>query len=114
MNGNVPARGTAAGLNLRHVRMHYTLQPIMNAESLKKLTGISNVEALRQAIEAMCTPVVKVRSVRLLPDRHGIEYLCFIEPDSHELNPMLIDKLGGIDYGNSIAFRIPINRARGQ
>lgn len=83
----------------------------MNEESLKKLAGISNMEALRQAIEAMCASICKVRSVRLLPDQHGIEYLCFVELDCPGQNRLLIDKLGGIDYGNSIAFRIPVNRA---
>ncbi len=71
---------------------------------------MSDVETLRRAIEAMCTPVCKVRAIRLIPDQRGMAYLCFVEPDSPDLSWSLIEEIGGIDYGNSVAFRIPFDR----
>ena len=82
----------------------------MKLERLSMLAGISDIEGLRQAIEAMCMPEHKVRNIRLLPDSDGMEYLCFVELDAPGRNWLLIDRLGGIDYGSSVAFRIPIGR----
>ena len=82
----------------------------MNQENLKKLAGITNIEELRRAIEAMCLPFDPVEEVRLLPDTGGQEYLCFVKLESFNLNPAMIQKLGGINYGNSVAFRIPFAR----
>lgn len=84
----------------------------MNQESLKKLAGITNIEDLRRAIEAMCPPFGPVEEVRLLPDTRGQEYLCFVRLASFNLNPAMIDKLGGINYGNSVVFRIPFARSK--
>ena len=79
----------------------------MNQESLKKLAGISDIEELRRAVAALCLPFGSVREVRLLPDPRGDAYLCFVTLVSQHMNPPMMDKLGGINYGNSIAFRIP-------
>jgi hypothetical protein len=83
----------------------------MNQESLKKLAGAANAEELRRAIEALCQPFGKLKDIRLLPNKHGGDYLCFVELDSPNLNPSVIEKLGGINYGNSVAFRIPFKPA---
>jgi len=82
----------------------------MNPESLKKLAGISNIEEMRRAIEAMCLPFGSVQEIRLLPDQRGEAYLCFVTLASQHMNPPMMDKLGGINYGNSVAFRIPFKR----
>jgi len=82
----------------------------MNPESLKKLAGISNIEEMRRAIEAMCLPFGSVQEIRLLPDQRGEAYLCFVTLASQQMNPPMMDKLGGINYGNSVAFRIPFKR----
>jgi hypothetical protein len=84
----------------------------MNQESLKQLAGISNIEDLRRAIEAMCLPYGPVAEIRLLPDTRGQEYLCFVKLASFNLNSAMIDKLGGISFGNSVAFRIPFVRSK--
>ena len=79
----------------------------MNQESLKKLAGISDIEELRRAIEALCLPFGGVQEIRLLPDQRAEAYLCFVKLDAPHLNPSMMDKLGGINYGDSVAFRIP-------
>ena len=79
----------------------------MNAESLKKLAGASNVDELKKAIEAMCRPFGGIKSLRLLPDDYGAEYLCFVELDSPQLNSYMIELLGGSPYGNGVVFKIP-------
>ena len=84
----------------------------MNKESLKQLEGISDVGQLRSAIEALCLPFGRVLDIRLLPDQRGEAYLCFVELDSPNLNPAMIDKLGGINYGNSVAFTILFKHSR--
>ena len=84
---------------------------MMHQEIQKQLSEISDKEALRRAIAALCESVCNVRGIRLLADQRGIEYLCFVELDTPDLNPSLIEKLGGIIYGDTVAFRIPIHRA---
>lgn len=84
----------------------------MHQEILRQLAGISDKEALRRAIAALCESVCDVRGIRLVADQHGFEYLCFVELDTPELNPSLIEKLGGIIYGDTVAFRIPIDRTQ--
>ena len=89
----------------------------MNKETLATLAGISDVAALRDAVERLCLVFGRVRDIRLLPDNHGEAYLCFVTFESHELNPRVIEALGGISYGSSVAFRIPFSSvlgARGQ
>ncbi len=83
----------------------------MNQESLKKLAGLSDIEELRQAIKALCLPFGSVQDIRLIRDQGGEEYLCFVNLHSPHLNPLVIERLGGIDYGNSVAFRIPFKHA---
>lgn len=83
----------------------------MNQESLKKLAGVSDIEELRQAVEALCLPFGSVRDIRLIPDRVGEGCLCFVNLHAPHLNPSVIAKLGGIHYGNSVAFRIPFKPA---
>jgi hypothetical protein len=80
---------------------------IVKPEHLKKLAGMSNVEELRAAIEALCLPFGSIKDVRLIPEAHGVEYLCFVELDSPNKNAFMIEQLGGINYGYSVAFRIP-------
>jgi hypothetical protein len=48
--------------------------------------------------------------MRLLRDENRKEYLCFVELDSPSLNSSMMRTLGGINYGNSVAFRIPFNQ----
>ena len=79
----------------------------MNPESLKKLAGASNVEELRAAVAALCGPFGNVKEIRLVSDLHGREYMCFVELDSPNGNPAMIEQLGGVNYGYSVAFRIP-------
>ena len=85
----------------------------MNQENLRKLAGASNAEELRQAIEALCRPFGSIKDIRLVSDMHGREYLCFVELDSPDLNPSMIEQLGGVNYGYSVAFRIPFKHAKG-
>ena len=83
----------------------------MNQKNLKKLAEVSDIEELCQAIQALCLPLGSVQDIRLIPDQRGEEYLCFVNLHSPHLNPLVIEKLGGIDYGNSVAFRIPFKPA---
>jgi hypothetical protein len=82
----------------------------MNQENLQKLAGISDVEELRRAIEELCLPFGRVRDIPLLPDQSGKQYLCFVKLDSPHLNLSMLEKLGGISYGNCVAFRIPFEK----
>jgi hypothetical protein len=83
----------------------------MNQESLEKLAGVSDIEELRQAVEALCLPFGSVQNIRLIRDRGGKECLCFVNLHAPHLIPLVIEKLGGIHYGNSVAFRIPFKPA---
>jgi hypothetical protein len=83
----------------------------MNQGGLEKLARASSAEELRRAIETLCRPFGNLKDVRLLPNKDRGEYLCFVELNSPHLNPSIIEKLGGIDYGNSVAFRIPFTQA---
>ncbi len=84
----------------------------MKPENLKLLAAASTAEELRTAIADLCLPFGKIKGIRLIPDAHGREYLCFVELDTPEANPSMIEQLGGINYGYSVAFRIPLNRVR--
>ena len=89
----------------------------MNKETLATLAGISDVDALRNAVEQLCVSYGRVRDIHMLSNNRGEEYLCFVTFESHELNPRVIEALGGISYGSSVAFRIPFSSvlgARGQ
>lgn len=82
----------------------------MNPESLKKLASASNAEELRKVVEALCLPFGGLKNIRLLPNKLGGEYLCFIEFDSPNKNPSVIEQLGGFNYGHSVALRIPFGK----
>lgn len=84
----------------------------MNPESLKSLAGASTAEELRAALAALCLPFGGIKEIRLIPDAHGREYLCFVELDSPKANPMMVEQLGGVNYGYSVAFRIPFKHDR--
>jgi hypothetical protein len=84
----------------------------MNPESLKKLAGASNINELKKAIEALCLPFGGIKNLRLLPDDYGAEYLCYVELDSPQLYPFMIELLGGSTYGTSVVFRIPFKPTR--
>lgn len=86
----------------------------MNEEALKKLAGASNAEELRRAIEGLCRPFGSVKDIRLLPDMHAEEYLCIVELDSPNLNALMIERLGGVYFGDGVAFIIPLKHARGK
>jgi len=85
----------------------------MNQETLDKLAKASNAEELRRAIEALCRPFGSLKNVQLLPNKHPEEYMCFVEFDSPNRNQSVIEKLGGINFGNSVVFRIPFKQAKG-
>ena len=55
----------------------------------------------------MCRPFGSIKDIRLVSDMHGRGYQCFVELDSPNANPSMIEQLGGINYGYSVAFRIP-------
>lgn len=82
----------------------------MNQENLKKLAGVSNAEELRRTIEALCRPFGSLKDIRLLPDEHGEGYQRFVSLDSPNLHPSMIEELGGINYGYSVAFGIPFTQ----
>jgi hypothetical protein len=84
----------------------------MKPETLKKLAGASSVEELRQAIEALCLPFGGIKEIRLLPETQSRAYLCFVELDSPYKHGSMIEQLGGINYGYSVAFRIPFGHAK--
>ncbi len=84
----------------------------MKPENLNLLAAASTLEELRTAIATVCMRFGDIRGIRLIPDAHGSEYLCFVELDSPEANPMMIEQLGGINYGYSVAFRIPFKQDR--
>lgn len=79
----------------------------MNQESLKKLAGISDAKELRRALEALCLSFGSIKDIRLLHNKDRTEYLCFVEHGSPDLHLSMVEKLGGINYGYSVAFRIP-------
>lgn len=79
----------------------------MNQENLKKLAGLSSTEELRRAIEALCRSIGSLKNIHLLPIKDGKEYLCFVEFDSPKLNLSMIEKLGGINFGNGVVLTIP-------
>lgn len=84
----------------------------MNQEILDKLAIVSGAEELRRAIEALCRPVGSLKNIHVFPTEHGNEYLCVVELDSPNLNFSIIEKFGGINFGNGVAFRIPNIAAR--
>ena len=83
----------------------------MNQEHFEKLAGAANAEELRRAIEALCQPFGSPKNIRLLPNRHREEYVCFLELGSPNLNSSIIENFGGIYFANGVAFRIPFKRA---
>jgi hypothetical protein len=78
---------------------------------LETLAGTANAEELRRAIEALCQPFGSPKNIRLLPNRHSEEYVCFLELGSPNLNSSIIENFGGIYFANGVAFRIPFKRA---
>jgi len=84
----------------------------VNQANLKKLGGAANAEELQRAIGALCQPFGSLKNIRLVPNKHREEYLCLVEFGSPNLNPSIIEKLGGIDFGNGVGFRIPFNHAK--
>lgn len=84
----------------------------MNLEILKKLDAASSTEELRNAIETLCLPFGSVKNIRLLSNLQGDEYLCFIELGSPNGNASVIEHVGGINYGDCVAFRIPFKQVK--
>ena len=84
----------------------------MKPENLKLLAAASTAEELRTAIAELCQPFGNIKGIRLIPDAHGREYLCFVELDTPGANPSMVERLGGINYGYSVAFRIPFKHMR--
>ncbi len=80
----------------------------MNQQTLKKLAGLKNSEDLSRAVEDLCRPFGKTRDIRLLHNQKRGEYLCFVEFDPPSISASVIDKLGGINFGSGVAFRIPL------
>lgn len=83
----------------------------MKQEQLQRLAGAANLEELRRAIEALCQPFGSPKNIRLLPNRHSDEYVCFLELGSPTLNSSIIEDFGGTYFANGVAFRIPFKRA---
>ncbi len=83
----------------------------MKQEQLQRLAGAANVEELRRAIEALCQPFGSPKNIRLLPNRHSDEYVCFLELGSPKLNSSIIEDFGGIYFANGVTFRIPFKQA---
>jgi len=84
----------------------------VNQETLRKLGGASNAGELQRAIAALCKPFGSLTNIRLRPNKHREEYLCLVEFGSPNLNPSIIEKLGGIDFGNGVGFRIPFKHTK--
>jgi len=83
-------------------------------EHLEELAGAANVEELQRAIEALCQPFGSPKNIRLLLNRRGEEYVCFVELGSPNLNSSIIENFGGIYFANGVAFRIPFKQADDQ
>jgi len=83
----------------------------LNQETLEKLAGVSSAEELGQVLEVLCRPFGNVKHISLLPAKQAEGYLCFVEFDTPNFDPSIIEKLGGSYFGNSAAFRIPFKRS---
>lgn len=83
----------------------------MKQEQLQRLAGAANVEELRRAIEALCQPFGSPKNIRLLPNGHSDEYVCFLELGSPKLNSSIIEDFGGIYFANGVTFSIPFKQA---
>ena len=83
----------------------------MKQEHLEELAGAANVEELQRAIEALCQPFGSPKNIRLLLNRRGEEYVCFVELGSPKLNTSIIENLGGMYFSNGVAFTIPFKQA---
>ncbi len=81
----------------------------MNREGLARLAEVSSGEELRRALEAMCVPFGRVQDIRLVKNRPNATYLCFVELDSPAACASMMRQFGGIYFGTSIAFKIPLN-----
>ena len=77
---------------------------------MSKLAGISNAEELRRAVEVLCLPFGRIKAIRLLRDENHKQYWCHVELDSPNLYSSMIDKLGGMHFGGTAVFRIPLNQ----
>lgn len=86
----------------------------MNQKHLEKLAGVADAEELRRAIEALCQPFGSPKGIRLLPNMHGGEYVCFVELGSATLNSSIIENFGGSYFANGVTFRIPFKQANDQ
>ena len=86
----------------------------MNQKHLEKLAGAANAEELRHSIDALCQPFGSPKNIRLLPDKHRDQYVCFLELGSPDLNSSIIENLGGFYFANGVAFRIPFKHANDQ
>ena len=75
------------------------------------LAGAENAEELRRSIEALCQPFGSPKDIRLVPNRRGEEYVCFVELGSPTLNSSIIENFGGFYFSNGVAFRIPFKQA---
>ena len=85
----------------------------MNKEHLEILAGAANAEELRSSIETLCQPFGSPKDIRLVPNRRGEEYVCFVELGSPTLNSSIIENFGGFYFSNGVAFKIPYKQANG-
>ena len=76
----------------------------MNQKHFEKLAEAVSAEELRRAIEALCQPFGSPEDIRLLPNRRGEEYVCFVELGSPDLNSSIIENFGGIYFANGVTF----------
>lgn len=77
-----------------------------------KRAGASNAGELRRAIEALRQPFVHPEDICPLLDNQDGVFMCFVELRPANSYPSVIANLGGVNYGNSVAFRIPFNQVK--
>ena len=82
----------------------------MNENALKQLSEISTAEGLRKAVRNLCLPYGEVSRIDMFPLADDEGYMLFVELVSPHLHVTLISELGGIDFGNRVAFRIPFKQ----
>ena len=62
-------------------------------------------------LEELCRPIGGVKNIHVFLIKGGAEYMCVVELDSPNLNASIVEKLGGIHFGNGVVFRVPNSTA---
>ena len=82
----------------------------MNAAGLKALAGAVSEEELAAAMERLLLPFGTVKSIQMVRNESGQEYLCFAEFHERGLHAEVIKQFGGASFGGGMVFRIPFKR----